>query len=86
MHAGKHDWDDPVSIQFSFLIWVIFQDEFIRLNKRIFFMKAKISSTQIVKPSIHTIEKSDPAWESIKAGLESIKRGKITEWKPRFSK
>ncbi len=49
-------------------------------------MKAKISSTQIVKPSIHTIEKSDPAWESIKAGLESIKRGKITEWKPRFSK
>jgi hypothetical protein len=29
-------------------------------------------------------EKRDPLWEDIKAGFESIKEGKITEWK--FSK
>jgi hypothetical protein len=36
--------------------------------------KAKVSSKDV----------KDPLWEEIKAGFESIKRGKITEWKYPF--
>lgn len=36
------------------------------------------------KASLKNYPKKDPAWEEIKAGFESIKRGKITEWKYPF--
>ncbi len=41
-------------------------------------------ATKTAVKSKTATKKKDPAWEEIKAGFESIKRGKITEWKYPF--
>ncbi len=58
---------------------VFFHRLFLRRKVRICFMATKTA----VKSKAPT-KKTDPLWEDIKAGFESIKRGKITEWKYPF--
>jgi hypothetical protein len=43
-------------------------------------MKAKTNMTKTTSKK----EVKDSAWEGIKAGFESLKRGKATEWKYPF--